>query len=363
MIIFKREIMSDIPFAALLVLNFILYLKLKPGNLKQLTVLALLTGFMLIVRPAGIVFVLAVAMEQFISFTRRKTKLRDYIIQSGIFIIIPMAFYFTLNSFLFKVPSGGSIHDYLVFINSGNLLQAIPENLAALIEVFRYLYVPEAGILRGFSLLLGSVMVAMTLLGFMKRLFQGPEIIEWFFIFYLIMLLFLPNHNASFRLLVPLGFILLFYAVTGLKTIQFLTGIPTWKKAVISGLIILLLFIPGIYNIARSGSNTLEGPQRESSAEAFHYISKNVPAEAVVVFAKPRALALYAGCHSLADPFTTDPVQIHLQVMEARATYLLIHDKLTEETMKRYSRVMQARLTKLWENKEFVLYKINPVNP
>ena len=206
-------------------------------------------------------------------------------------------------------------------------------------------------------------MVAMTLLGFMKRLFQGPEIIEWFFIFYLIMLLFLPNHNASFRLLVPLGFILLFYAVTGLKTIQFLTGIPTWKKAVISGLIILLLFIPGIYNIARSGSNTLEGPQRESSAEAFHYISKNVPAEAVVVFAKPRALALYAGCHSLADPFTTDPVQIHLQVMEARATYLLIHDKLTEETMKRYSRVMQARLTKLWENKEFVLYKINPVNP
>jgi len=363
MIIFKREIMSDIPFACLLVLNFILYFKLKPGNLKQLTILALLTGVMLTVRPAGIVFVAAVIIEKFIAFTRRKTALKDFIIQTSIFFLIPIAFYFTLNSLLFKVPSGGSISDYLLFFNSGDLLRAIPRNFAAHIEVFRYLYVPEAGILKGFSLLLGSVMVALTLLGLIKRFMQGAKVTEWFFVLYIIMMLVLPNTNSSFRLMVPLGFLSLFYAATGVKSIQLFSESDAWKKAVMPGILVFALFIPGIYIIARSQSNIIEGPQRKSSIEAFSFISKNVPSEAVVVFAKPRALALYSGCKSMADPITTDPIQIHLQVMEARATYLLIHDELTDETLKRYSRVMQSRLTKQWENKEFVLYKINPVSP
>lgn len=363
MILFKREIMSDIPFTALLVLNFILYRNLSRNNLKQLSILAMVTGFMLTVRPAGIVFIMAVCLEQFLFYARRKINLRDFSIQTSIFILIPIAFYFIFNLLLFKVPSGGSLHDYFLFLNSGNLLQVMPENFAVLIEVFRYLYVPEAGILKGFSFLLGSVMVAMTLLGFIKRLVQGPEASEWFFAFYLIMLLLLPNHNAAFRLMIPLGFIFLFYAATGLKSIQLFPGIATWKKAAVPGILVLLLFLPGIFSIARSQSNIIDGPQRETSIEAFNYIRKNVPAEAVVVFAKPRALALYAGCKSMADPNSTDPIQVHLQVMEAKASYLLIHTNLTAETMKRYSGVMLPRLTRQWENKDFVLYKINPVNP
>jgi 4-amino-4-deoxy-L-arabinose transferase-like glycosyltransferase len=363
MIIFKREVMSDIPFAALLVLNFILYQKLKPGSWKQITLLAVVTGFMLAVRPAGIVFIAAVLMDQSIAFIRRRISFRDFALQAGIFLLVPVAFYFIINSFIFKIPSGGSIRDYLLFYYSGNFIQIIPENLAHHIEVFRYLYVPQAGVFNGLSLLLGAVMVTMTLLGFVKRLFKGPEMIEWFFIFYVIMLLVFPNNYSAYRLMVPLGFIFLFYAATGLKTIQLLTGIPAWKKSVSIGSFIVLLFIPGLFSIARSGSNTLEGPQQESAIEAFTYISKNVPADAVVVFAKPRALTLYAGCKSLADPFTTNPTLIHKQVMEAKANYLLINSKLTTGSMQRYSHVMQDRSTKQWENNEFVLYKINPVNP
>jgi 4-amino-4-deoxy-L-arabinose transferase-like glycosyltransferase len=363
MILFKREIMSDIPFTVLLVLIFILYQKLKHGDMKQMVLLSIVTGFMLTVRPAGIVFVAAVVMEQLACLIRRKIRLKDFGLYIAFFVMIPVLFYFTVNSLLFKIPSGGSIHDYLLFFNSGNLLEVIPENFTHHIEVFRFLYVPETGIFRGFCLLLGSVMVAMTLIGFLKRMLQSPDVIDWFFIFYVIMLLFFPNNFSAFRLMVPLGFIFLFYAATGLKTIQLLTRFPAWKKAVASGILVLLLFLPGLISTARWTGNIIEGPQRESSVEAFNYISKNVPADAVVVFVKPRAIALYAGCQSMADPFTTDPIQIHFQVMEARASYLLIHNKMTSEPMKRYSRVMQSRTTKQWENKEFVLYKINPVNP
>jgi 4-amino-4-deoxy-L-arabinose transferase-like glycosyltransferase len=363
MIIFKREVMSDIPFAALLVLNFILYQNIKTGNWKQIVVLSIVTGFMLVVRPAGIVFVAAILMDQLINLIRRKTNFRDFTLKTGIFIFVPILFYFLINSFIFKIPSGGSIRDYLLFYYSGNFIQIIPENLAHHIEVFRYLYVPEAGVFRGLSLLLDTVMVATALLGFVKRMVKGPEIVEWFFIFYVVMLLVFPNNYSAYRLMVPLGFIFLFYAATGIKDIQLLTGISALKKAVTIGMLILILFLPGLASIARSGSNILEGPQQESARQAFEYIRKNVPAEAIIVFAKPRALALYAGCQSMADPFTTDPTLIHVQVMETNATYLLVHNKLTTEPMKRYARVMQSRLTKQWGNKEFLLYKVNPVSP
>jgi 4-amino-4-deoxy-L-arabinose transferase-like glycosyltransferase len=363
MIIFKREVMSDLPFTALLVLNFILYHKSKTGNLKHIILLAIVTGFMLAVRPAGIVFVAAIAMEQLIGVIRRKISVKNFAVYTGSFILIPVLIYFIVNSFIYKIPSGGSIRDYLLFYYSGDFIRIIPLNFAHHLEVFRYLYVPETGAFKGFSLLLGSIVLAMTLLGFVKRMIKGAEATEWFFIFYVIMLLVFPNNFSAYRLMVPLGFIFLFYAAEGLKNIELLQRIPAGKKAVAIGVMVILLFLPGLISIARSGSNILEGPQQESSIEAFTYISKNIPAESVVVFAKPRALALYAGCNSLADPFTTDPTRIHEQVSEAGSTHLLIHNTLTGDPMQRYARVMQSRLTKLWENEKFVLYRINPVNP
>ncbi|MDO9256750.1 MAG: hypothetical protein Q7U54_14620 [Bacteroidales bacterium] len=363
MILFKGEVMSDIPFTALLILNFILYQKLKPGNLLQMILLAVSTGFMLAMRPAGIVFVAAIITDQLVLLFKRKTEFKDFGLRTGILTIIPILIYFTLNSLIFKIPSGGSIRDYLIFFNSGNLLQVIPENLVHHVKVLRYFLVPETGNFKGFSYLFGFIMIVMILLGFVKRVIKSPEVIEWFFVFYILMLLFFPNNKSAFRLMIPLGFIFLYYAATGIKSIKLITEISAWKKAVALGLIIMLTFIPGIIGIARSGDQTLEGPQQQSSVEAFKYISKNVPAVAIVVFAKPRALALYSGCQSMADPFTTDLVQINSQVMDAKASYLLIHNKLTTESMKQYVLVMRNRMMKQWENKDFVLYKINPVIP
>ncbi|MFZ4546257.1 MAG: hypothetical protein ACOYN4_02415 [Bacteroidales bacterium] len=363
MIIFKREIMSDISFTALLVFNFILYQRVKSGNWKQITALAFMIGLMLIIRPAGIVFVAAVLMEQMVRLVKRKTDFRRFFYYSCILIFLPVFLYFTVNSVVFNIPSGGSIRDYLLFYYSGNFLQIIPGNFAHHIEVFRFLYIPQAGAFNGFSYLLGAAMLTMALLGFVKRSIQSMEATEWFFVFYAIMLLVFPNNDSAFRLMVPLGFLCLFYAAIGLKTIQLFVDVEAWKKTMAAGIIILLLFIPGLYRIAQFSGNTIEGPQQKSAIETFAFISKNIPADSVVVFAKPRALALYGGCKSMAEPFTTNPTLIHEQVIKAKASYLLIHSKLTSVQMLRYSRVMQNRLSAIWRNKDFTLYKINPVNP
>lgn len=225
------------------------------------------------------------------------------------------------------------------------------------------MYVPDAGYFKGISFLLGSVMVVMTLIGFLKRMIEGPIVTEWFFIFYTLMLLVFPNNSSAFRLMVPLGFLFLFYAATGLKTVTLIQNIPNVKRSVFIGVFIFLMFLPGLTKIARSGSNILDGPQQPVAIELFTYMQKHIPPNSIVVFTKPRALALYANCRGMVDPFTTDPTLIHKQVTDAKATHLLISDKLSSEAMKRYSRVMESRLTKLWENEEFTLFRINTANP
>ena len=363
MILFKGEVVSDIPFTALLLLNFLLYQKLKPGNLKQKILLSVLTGFMLAMRPAGITFVAAIVVEQLVLLYKHKIKIRDFSIHTGIFTIIPILIYYILNILIFKIPSGGSIRDYLIYFSTGNSLHFIPENLLHHIKILRFFLVPETGDFKGFSYFFGAVMMGFILIGFVKRMMKNPGIMDWFFIFYCIMLLIYPKNTTPFRLMIPLGFIFLFYAATGIKAIKFITETSDWKKAITLSVIIMIAFMPGIISIACAGDKTLEGPQQETSVETFKYIHQNVPAAAIVVFAKPRALALYSGCQSMADPFTTDLVQINNQVINARATYLLIHHELTTESMKQYAGATQNHFTKQWGNKDFTLYKINPVNP
>lgn len=360
---FKREIMSDIPFTALLVLNFILYQKNKSRNIKQTLLLSILTGFMITIRPAGFVFIAAVAMDQLINLIRRKVTFLDFIIHTGLIVFIPASIYFTLNSLIFKVPSGGSIQDYLVFFNSNTFLQIIPENLTHHIEVLRYLYAPEAGNVMGPSLILGTILSAMIIVGFVKRLILKPDAIDWFFIFYAGMLLLFPNNHSAFRLMIPISFIMIMYAGTGLKSIQLSPKVTTFKKVIAAGIFVSLLYIPGIHRAYNSTRFTIEGPQMGTSIEAFNYISKNVSPKDIIVFTKPRALALYTGCCGMADPFTTNPTLINQQIMDAKASYLLINNNITSEPMKRYAQIMQNRTTKQWENKDFVLLKINPINP
>lgn len=363
MILFKREVMSDIPFTLLLLLNFILYYRYKDLGWKMLLIPAIFAGIMLCVRPAGITFLAAVMADQLAGLIRRRVSVKVFGMYALYFLLIPILFYWFINNAIFQIPAGGSIRDYLLFYYSGNFLKIIPENFMHHLEVFRYLYIPENGLLKGFSLLLGSLMLAFTAIGFTKRVLYKPEAIDWFFILYSLMLLVFPNNDSAFRLMVPLGFVFLFYAAIGLQTLNLWPQIAGYRKALVSGFLILFLFAPGIYKICISGSNILEGPQRPLVAETFSYIRQHVPSDSIVVFAKPRALALYGGCKSMVDPFTTDPTLFHLHLLKAKARYLLISHKLTGETMKRYVRLMQPRLAKEWENADFVLYRILPVNP
>lgn len=360
MLMFKREVMSDIPFTALVVLSFILYQKMRYGKTVDLILLSICLGLMLTIRPAGIVFIFAILIHQGISFVRNNIERKNIAITLVTLVVFPITIYFLINSFLFHIPSGGSIRDYLLFYYSGDVFKIIPINFTHHIEVLQYMYEPESGIIKGFSVLFGAAFITFTAIGFLFRILRKPEAIDWFFMVYIAMLLVFPNNNSGFRLMIPLGFIFLFYAANGLKLIQWQQLEQNSKKVLFGGIVALILYTPAIIQISNSGAFTLDGPQQPKAQEAFNYIKNNIPPNQIIVFAKPRALALYSGCRSMCDPFSNDPTSIHTEISKAGAQYMLVNRSLTGENMQRYQRIMQDRLTKLWSNADFVMYKINP---
>ncbi len=361
MLLFKREVMSDIPFTVILVACFILHSKLKGSNYYHYILLALLTGFLLILRPAGIVFVFALLTHLAIEMYRNRENVGKSISIFFIIALVPLFLYFGVNSFYFGIPSGGSINDYLLFYYSGDYLKVIPENFSHHLQVFRYMFEPESGVLKGFSVLLGSAILTFSAIGFFTRLVRKPQIVDWFFIYYVIMLLLFPNNNSGFRLMIPLGFIVLLYAAWGVKQLSSQSLLRKHSLIWITSLMVFSLYLPGIFQITRSQHFILEGPQQSNAKQAFEHIGRTIPKNEVVVFAKPRALALYAGCISMCDPFTSDPTLIHTEILKANGKYLLVHKSLTKENMVRYQRVMQHRLTLMWKNDDFQLLRINPV--
>ncbi len=373
LLLFKQEVMSDLPFTLFLVIAFLLYPKVqKKNDYQSLILYSLLIGFMIAIRSVGLVLIAAIVAEQLLVLNSRRKLARSEgkkiavleMLRFPVSLVVASAFfYLILNSILFHVPSGGSLRDYLVFYYSGDFLSTIPANLEHYVEVYRYIYTPAVGGFRFAALVVGSIFMAMTFFGFIKKISDKLEVFDLFFIFYVLILLVFPNNYSAFRLLIPVGFLLLYYAASGFKAIMLFSGISGSNKAIILGAFMFALFIPGIIRTAASRNTMLDGPQQKETVQAFNYVAKNLPDSAVIVFLKPRALALYTGRKGFADPFSADVTAIHLQVMQHHAGYILIHNELTGEPMKRYIRVMKSRASRVWGNKTFQLFKINPVNP
>jgi len=372
-ILFKEEVMSDIPFTVFLLIAFLVYPKVKRDDYRGIFLFGFLAGFLVMIRSVGAVLLVAIAIDQVLEMVRQRKrakllneekipfyKLIDFPL---LLFGIPVIVYFLFNSFIFRIPSGGSLHDYLLFYYSGDFISTIPANLEQYVEVFRFAYTPAVGAFRFIALITGAVILTMTLFGMIAKFSSRMGVTDIFFILYVFILLVFPNNYSAYRLLIPVGFLLLYYAALGFKSLKVRYIQRSKVKIWTLGVIMVLLFLPGIIRITLGRNTTLDGPQQKASQQAFTFIAEQIPDTSVIVFFKPRALVLYTGKHGFADPFTDDPTSVHTQLTQASADYILIHRDYTRETMKRYLRMLKSRALPVWENRKFKLYRIIPPNP
>ena len=368
MLIFKQEVMSDLPFTLLLVTALLLY---KPGeklSWLQITLLSLVIGLLISVRPIGFVFLAAVVIDlAWKLLPKRNTTYSDDRKNTSfkllVLALLPAFIYFLLNILIFRIPAGGSLSGYLAFFSLSSFTSTYFTNLEHYIEVFRYMYTPGSGIVRGIALLCGFSVLVMTMVGFIRKLSENFEAVDIFFILYMLVLMVYPNNFSAFRFMVPAGFIMLMYAATGIKSVMVLPKVDSRIKAVVLSSLMLIMFMPGIAGVVRGRNTTLAGPQEQSAIEAFTYIRSNLPENAILMFPKPRALSLYAERAAFADPIVKDMTKFHEQVMTAGVNYFLLSKKISSEESVRYMRVMNSRVEKVWSNDVFELYRLRSVSP
>jgi 4-amino-4-deoxy-L-arabinose transferase-like glycosyltransferase len=368
MLIFKQEVMSDLPFTLLLVTALLLYEPEKEFTWLRIVMFSLVTGLMISVRPIGFVFLAAIIIDITWKLFGKKNVLGSGNMKGGIITLFvwaltPVLIYFLLNILIFRIPSGGSLSNYLAFFSFSSFISTFSANLEHYTEVFRYIYTPGAGITRGIALICGFFVVVMTLTGIIKKVSDKSEAVDIFFIFYMLVLMVYPNNFSAFRFMVPVDFLLLMYAAQGIKSVMVFPRVSGKIKAMVLSSLLLIMFLPGIAGVIKGRNTTLAGPQEQSAIEAFTHIRDSLPENAVLMFAKPRALSLYAERSAFADPIIKDMTKFHEQVVAAGVNYFLLSNKISSEESKRYMRVMGDRVEKVWSNDVFELYRLKNFNP
>lgn len=179
----------------------------------------------------------------------------------------------------------------------------------------------------------------------------------WVFLAYLAMLLVYPYRGSGFRFLLPVAPIILHLAVEGFKGIQwnFTLSKTVWKVGLFA--ILMLQLIPEQYLAIVNAKNNFAGPQETESIEAFNFIQQNTPANAVFMFKKPRALALY----TQRSAFAINPADTAFEntIAHFAPQYILSHIELSAENELNYLQNHPQTWLPVWHNNKFTLYTKN----
>jgi len=354
----KLEIMSEFPFTFLLVLCLLLFEKYAKGPFWMGIIIAGLGGLLMSVRAIGVVFPIAVLAwairKRFIE--KDKTPMRNcvcgFLVGVGSIMV-----YLLLNNLIFAVPQaeGGS---YAGIWGEENLYTTVLNNLAYYTEQFKYFFAPWGGTWNFLPLILKAAIFTFTLLGMIRSFFKRLELIDMIVILYFGVLLIYPYRNAGIRFLFPLMPFLTYYLAKGMETISIFPGIKNKVKVFFLGALVLVSYLYMFLYILETDHQTLEGPQEKNAVEAFEYINSNTNEDAVVLFAKPRVLALYAERKSLANHKDFTSKEIADMIFAYDVDYVLTHTDISDLAIHDFIRAQDYICEYLWSNEKFVLYRV-----
>jgi hypothetical protein len=98
------------------------------------------------------------------------------------------------------------------------------------------------------------------------------------------------------------------------------------------------------------------GPQNKATVDAFNYIKLNTEPNCNILFAKPRALALYTDRNGFANKKTANANDIESNISKYHLNYILVNKWLSDNAIKDYVETRKSSL--VWSTEEYSIYKI-----
>lgn len=353
-IIFKSEVMADLPFLFFLLLCIQVYIR-KGFNL----LCSLLIISAILIKALALSFLLAILLNEIFSRVKRSSPIHYrkliLIVLSG---IIPSL----IQSFIFKISNNTS--QYLKNFSFGNLGETVARNFELYYQPFdNYLNQIDPSYLV-FGELLSILLFSLLFIGLAFRLFiHGPAIFEFYLFTHLAVLVLFPSQAAAERYLLPLLPILLIFVHEALLAAQMrwalLKNIPLIVLVLIS-----LSFTAANYPwIERNVSDPLAGPQEPESKACFEYLKEHIPKDQHVVFKKPRVLGLYTGINSYSNEPYQSLAEVERKYLSMNSKYFLTnfdnHNAALEEY---FIPAHKNELILLWSNSKFKLFEWDPMS-
>ncbi|MEN8224152.1 MAG: hypothetical protein ABFS05_02230 [Bacteroidota bacterium] len=354
----KLEIMSEFSFTLLLLLSLWLFEKYASGPFWVGIIIAVLGGLLMSVRAIGVIFPLAVLAwairKRFIEKDKSPMSkcVCGFLVSVGSFL-----FYLLFNNIIFNIPQaeGGS---YAGIWGHETLYTTIVYNLAYYTEQFKYFFSPWGGSWNFLPLVLKALIFTFTLLGMLRSFFKRLELMDMMVILYLGVLLIYPYRHAGIRFLFPLMPFLLMYLARGVALVNIFPTIKSNAKTWFLGSLVLVSYLNMFWYIVHNDHKVIPGPQEQSSIEAFEYIENNTASDDVIVFAKPRVLALYTERFSMANHKESGAKEINEFISQYGVNYVLIHHDISDEAIKDFVLRYDMRCEQAWDNEKFVLYRM-----
>ncbi|MBK7571527.1 MAG: hypothetical protein IPI10_07875 [Bacteroidetes bacterium] len=277
-LVLKKEILSEFPFTFLLIS---ILLMIKSDTRKSFVLGGLLAGLMISVRFSGIVILPAIWGWHL--FTQRLIPVKKRLLDSTIFTALAATVFYLLNVVLYEIDLRNFIGFYAGQFDSNRLM--LPSNFFGFFQKMAEAIFPPLQ-----STLWTIILIIILITGFYKKFKEGA-LAEWFFIFYLLLIIIYPYASSGLRFIYPVLPFLIIYLVKGIQTIyQFITS----KEK--SFQLLTIIFSVSIFLSFRLFFSlpTPDGPYSTDAHSALNHIRTNTPENAIVLFSRARALNLYA---------------------------------------------------------------------
>jgi hypothetical protein len=209
---------------------------------------------------------------------------------------------------------------------------------------------------------------ALAVLGYARSLGKRPGVLEVFPLLYLGVILLFPSYQGE-RFLLPVLPLYVFYALQGLESPWFVSGVGV-RRWVAPALVALALLTTVARISAFDFGPIAEGPHRAESVELFDFLREHTGPDDVIVFAKPRALALMTSRRAASFHRAADDERLWAFFDRIGARYVVSFDNDRplvdgeERAMAQYLREFIARngerLEPAYANPDFRVYEIRP---
>ena len=353
---FKGEVMAEIPFSLVLFLAVYLHL-FKPfkNNLFHIILLGLLCGFLISIRSIGFSFVLALVLEAGLVVLRDKNSIA--FLRKMLVPALSVLTYFLISKVLF--PAQDALLPYPKLLDTSAFTELFLNNISYQLEVLQdFFFTHNLEEWRFTTIITSSFLFVFFLLGLIKQCFEKIDFILLFlFVYLFVIFLFSYSGQAGFRFLFPIAPFILYFSVLGLKDLSLLTNNRKKILVLFALCVFSLQYKNAIMKIIDAKNSLIKGPQEEASIFAFEYIKESLPDNALIVFRKPRVLALYTDRKSFGNSPKASAEGLHQQFKEIAATHILVHQKISDVAIKTYLEKHDTLWAKVWNNEQFDLYK------